>query len=208
MNRYKLLFWDFDGVIKESIEVKSRAFFRLFEPFGLSLAKKVREHHELNGGMSRFEKFPIYLKWAGMEVNQSIVNDYCDRFSRQVVQDVIDSPWVAGVEHYLHDNLYKQIFILVSATPQEELELILCALNLAECFERIYGAPMAKRDAINATVSDRQIDPGHCLMIGDAKADLDAATANEVPFLLRRHSSNANVFQAYTGPSIEDFRSK
>ena len=44
-----------------------------------------------------------------------------------------------------------------------------------------------------------------CLMIGDAQADLDAAVANQVPFLLRRHSCNTKVFAAYTGTSVEDF---
>jgi hypothetical protein len=42
-------------------------------------------------------------------------------------------------------------------------------------------------------------------MIGDAQADLDAAVANQVPFLLRRHSSNNKVFATYTGTSVEDF---
>lgn len=42
-------------------------------------------------------------------------------------------------------------------------------------------------------------------MIGDAKADLDAAEENGIPFLLRRHASNQAVFCNYTGDSVEDF---
>ena len=44
-----------------------------------------------------------------------------------------------------------------------------------------------------------------CLMIGDALVDLEAADANAVPFLLRRHSTNAELFSSYSGSSIEDF---
>ena len=69
MTNYKILFWDFDGVIKDSVEVKTQAFFQLFEPFGELVAEKVRKHHEAHGGMSRFDKFPIYLQWAGLEPN-------------------------------------------------------------------------------------------------------------------------------------------
>ena len=57
------IIWDFDGVIKDSVKVKSDAFEQLFLPFGKKLAKEVRLHHETNGGMSRFDKLHIYWSW-------------------------------------------------------------------------------------------------------------------------------------------------
>ena len=56
-----IIFWDFDGVIKDSVQIKSKAFGNLFAQFGNIISKRVIEHHESNGGMSRFEKIPIYL---------------------------------------------------------------------------------------------------------------------------------------------------
>ena len=44
--------------------MKADAFEQLFSPFGIELAKEVRKHHEKNGGISRYEKIPIYLNWA------------------------------------------------------------------------------------------------------------------------------------------------
>ena len=205
LDRFKLCFWDFDGVIKESVEVKTQAYFSLFEPFGFNVAHKVRKHHIANGGMSRFDKFPIYLKWAEIEPSYDTIADYCEKFSQLVLQGVIDSPWVEGAENYLRSNEYNQIFILVSATPQNELETILKTLNLAECFSKIYGAPITKQDAIFKTIKSYDLDPSECLMIGDASADLKASDANQVPFLLRRHKNNAEIFSSYLGPSIRDF---
>jgi phosphoglycolate phosphatase-like HAD superfamily hydrolase len=201
----KLLFWDFDGVIKESVEVKTQAFFQLFETFGKMVTEKVCKHHEAHGGMSRFDKLPIYLQYAGLERNQSTVSEYCEQFSQRVLQGVIDAPWVAGVEQYIRNNSNQQAFILVSATPQDELEQILYVLDLTTCFAEVYGAPIRKQDAIGKTLIERGIEARDCLMIGDAQADLYAAEANQVPFLLRKHSSNTNVFAAYTGTFIEDF---
>jgi phosphoglycolate phosphatase-like HAD superfamily hydrolase len=200
-----LVFWDFDGVIKDSVEVKTQTFFPLFEPFGSVVAEKVRKHHEAHGGMSRYEKLPIYLQWAGLEPNQSTVSEYCEQFSQRVLQGVIDAPWVAGVERYLRSNSNQQAFILVSATPQDELEHILHVLDLTKCFAEVYGAPIPKRDAIGKTLLASGLDTRDCLMIGDAQSDLDAAEANQVPFLLRKHASNTNVFSAYTGTSVENF---
>jgi phosphoglycolate phosphatase-like HAD superfamily hydrolase len=200
-----LIFWDFDGVIKDSVEVKTQAYFQLFEPFGTVVAEKVRKHHEAHGGMSRFEKLPIYLQWAGLEPNQSTVSDYCEQFSQRVLKGVIDAPWVPGVESYLRNKSNKQTFLLVSATPQDELEHILRALDLRTCFAEVYGAPIRKQDAIGKALHERGIEARHCLMIGDAQADLDASEANQVPFLLRKHGSNTNVFVSYTGTSVKDF---
>lgn len=205
ISSYKLVFWDFDGVVKDSVAVKTKAFVQLFEPYGHEIAEKVRHHHEANGGMSRFDKLPLYLQWAGEEPGESRVNEFCDRFSQLVLQGVIDAPWVGGVEAYLRGNPHQQVFILISATPQEELVQILRALNLTECFVEIFGAPVRKQDAIKMTLAARGFDPRECLMIGDARADLDAAKTNQVSFLLRKHETNTNVFADYTGASIKDF---
>ena len=205
MREFSTIFWDFDGVIKDSVEVKTQAYFKLFEPFGLLVAERVRQHHEANGGMSRFDKLPIYLQWVGLEVNEITVNEYCEQFSQQVLQGVIDAPWVVGVERYLRSNAYQQTFVLVSATPQDELEYILHALDLSKCFTDVYGAPTRKQDAIRNTLLVHDLDASDCLMIGDAQADLDAAVANQVPFLLRRHISNSTLLVTYTGASVEDF---
>ncbi len=205
LDAFKLCFWDFDGVIKESVEVKTQAYFSLFELFGSDVASKVRKHHIANGGMSRFDKFPIYLQWAGIEPTDDVLADYCAKYSQRVLQGVIDSPWVEGAEKYLRRNMHNQIFVLVSATPQDELEYIIKALNLVECFSKIYGAPTTKQDAIFKTIKDYDLNPSECLMIGDASADLKASNANQVSFLLRRHKSNAEIFSSYLGPSIRDF---
>lgn len=200
-----MIFWDFDGVIKDSIKVKSQAFVKLFQSCGVGVAGRVREHHEANGGMSRFDKLPIYLRWAGEEPSESRVNDFCDQFSQLVLQGVIEAPWVPGVEVILRSNVHQQTFVLVSATPQEELEHILQALDLTACFAEIFGAPTSKKDAIRLALSGYGAEPQACLMIGDARADLEAAQANQVPFLLRRHETNADVFVDYAGLSIKDF---
>ena len=205
LDNFKLCFWDFDGVIKDSVEIKTQAYFSLFKTFGLNVADRVRKHHILNGGISRFDKLPIYLEWAGIEPREKIVNEYCENFSKLVLQGVINSPWVPGVETYLRNNYHKQIFVLVSATPQDELEYILEALDLAKCFSKVFGAPMFKQKAIYKTIQDLNLEPSECLMIGDAREDLNAASANQVAFLLRRHKTNTETFKSYFGPSVGDF---
>ena len=73
LNNYDTIFWDFDGVIKDSVEVKTNAFKSLFEDFDPDLLDQIVEHHENNTGISRFEKIPMYLDWVGVKVNKDIV---------------------------------------------------------------------------------------------------------------------------------------
>lgn len=202
---YKLVFWDFDGVIKDSVGVKTDAFVQLFRPYGVEISERVRAHHEANGGMSRFEKLPLYLEWADEPVTQEKIDECCRCFSQLVFRGVIDAPWVPGVEAFLRRNPRHQEFVLVTATPQGEIGEILEAIDLRGCFAEVFGAPISKKEAIRVSLEARRLDASQCLMIGDAKADLEAALANNVPFLLRRHGSNQRVFENYTGNSVEDF---
>lgn len=201
----KLLFWDFDGVIKDSVELKSQAFVKLFQVYGDAVSQKVRIHQESNGGMSRFDKLPIYLKWAGEEPSQHLVDKFVNQFGQLVLQAVIEAPWVPGADIFLRNNPHKQAFVLISATPQEELGKILEELELTTCFVAVFGSPIAKKEAIAKTLATHSLDPQDCLMLGDSKTDLEAAEVNGVPFMLRMHKTNKREFLGYIGPAIKDF---
>ena len=205
IDRFNTVFWDFDGVIKESVPVKTEAFFQLFLRYGRDVAGRVREHHLKNGGMYRFEKIPIYLEWCGQAPTKRLVAENCDEFNRLSLQGVIDSPWVPGVEAYIRTNSHDQVFFIVSATPRAELGMILERLEIQDCFSGVFGAPTSKSSAIRTVLQTSGVSPNECLMIGDARSDLKAAHDNGVPFLLRRHVDNIDIFGEYTGDSIRDF---
>ena len=81
VDQAEVIFWDFDGVIKDSVEVKSIAFEKLFSDYDQNLADRVREHHERNGGVSRFEKIPLYLSWSNEVVTRKKIQEFSNRFS-------------------------------------------------------------------------------------------------------------------------------
>ena len=201
---FPIVFWDFDGVIKDSLDVKTKAFESLFLSFGEDVASKVSDHHKSNGGVSRFEKMPLYLSWADEPATPEQVVDYCDKFAKSVKQSVIDAPWVPGVREYLLRNYSKQYFALVTATPQEEIEEILSALGIKECFRAIFGSPITKKDAISLVLRKQKTDPSQALMIGDAETDMTAAKANSVSFILRRTPQNVHLHENSYSPTFDD----
>jgi phosphoglycolate phosphatase-like HAD superfamily hydrolase len=186
----KVICWDFDGVIKDSVDVKTRAFVRLFERYGPEVTARVREHHEAHGGMSRYDKMPLYLGWAGEAATAEKVDEFCRRFADATLQAVIESPWVPGEREYLAANCAVQWFALVTATPQSDIVEIAAALDLDRCFREIHGAPTRKAEAVRGVLERTGCAPAEALVIGDSDADYEAAAANRVPFLLRRTPLN------------------
>ncbi len=200
----RLVFWDFDGVIKESLDVKSTALQDLFAFSGADVATRVRAHHECHGGMSRYEKMPLYLQWAGLTPTAERVAEYSARFGDAVRQAVIDAAWVPGVESYLRKPRGSRTFVLVTATPLHEMAFIVDALKLGACFDEIWGAPTPKAEAVAQVLRARRVLPESCLMVGDSEADCAAARANAVPFVLRRTPYNTDLQEHHAGPSFRD----
>jgi len=199
------IFWDFDGVIKDSVEVKSDAFEKLFLPFGSKTAKKVRIHHEENGGMSRFDKIPVYIKWSEQKPTQEKVDEYAEKFSTLVKQKVVDSEWVPGVFNYLSSSHNKQQFFLITATPQQEIEDILTLLKIKYFFKEVVGSPMKKVNAIKCLMKKYSISPEKSVMVGDSVSDYSAAKANNLPFILRRTKLNGKLQQVLDCQIMSNF---
>ena len=126
----------------------------------------------------RLQGMSHWIMWEMTSLFESVgtVQDGIHTLSRP--RAVVDAPLLPGVELLLRTIPYRQTFFVVSATPQGELEEILHKLDLTQCFARIYGAPIRKKDAIQLALAGQGLEPSDCLMIGDALADLEAAKAN------------------------------
>ncbi len=202
----RLVFWDFDGVIKDSIMAKSIAFENLFAQYGDEVAARVRRHHESHGGISRFEKLPIYLGWVGEPCTPERSRLFCERFGNAVRDAVVKSPWVPGVREYLLNYFKNQIFVLVTATPHDEIMDIVRELGLVQCFSRIAGAPQSKPEVIREILLTLGILPCDALLVGDSVTDLTAAQLTGVGFLLRRTALNRELESASGCLAVDDLR--
>ena len=205
IKKAKTIFWDFDGVIKDSVSVKSDAFEELFLPFGSDVAKKIRMHHEDNGGMSRYDKLPIYLNLAGEKYSKDLIIKYEKQFSKMVMNRVINSPWVEGALEYIKTNYKAQKFFLITATPQKEIEEILKKLEISKYFKKVIGSPTNKKDALKIILSNENINLDGSIMIGDSCSDYEAAKENDVFFVFRKTELNKKLQKKLKCQMIENF---
>ena len=107
----RAIIYDFDGVICDSVHIKSEAFVELYTPFGDEIASAVKEYHLAHGGVSRFEKFRHWhKKYLGITLSDDEVMDLAKQFSVLVKKKVIASSYISGAQEYLnkHQKNYHQ----------------------------------------------------------------------------------------------------
>ena len=73
------IFFDFDGVILDSVDCKTQAFENMYSKYGNDITKKVKKYHLDNGGVSRFEKFRFWHKeYLGISLNEDEISNFAD----------------------------------------------------------------------------------------------------------------------------------
>jgi len=181
----KLLIFDFDGVLADSVEVKTEAFALLYKPFGQEVVDKVVAHHRDNGGMSRFEKFKRYHNdFLGISLDEEGVDKLSKHFSNLVVKKVIMANEISGADCLLrHYHADEKICVINSATPDREIIKIIEQRNMSRYFSGIYGSPKSKVDNLRVILSRFSKGNAEAVFFGDAEADLNAARELSIDFI-------------------------
>ena len=190
------IIFDFDGVLVESVEVKTRAFAALYEKYGEDVVAQVVEYHLHHGGVSRFDKFRHFQTHilGQPRLSEQDVNDLVESFAALVIDQIVTAPMVTGAQAFLDHAGSRLPLFVVSGTPTVELDEILRRRNLRETFAGIWGSPNSKADNISELLQKHDVSARHCVMIGDAVADYDGAAANDVHFLGRVAENTENLF--------------
>ncbi len=204
----KAIFYDFDGVIKESTDIKSKAFYDLYIEFGQDIAKQVERYHIEHGGISRFEKIRYWHStYLGIELSEKEIQELAQKFSELVLQKVVESPYVKGAQETITklSHLYNQY--IITGTPQKEIELICKQLEITPLFDKICGSPTNKITWCNQLLTALDLNNDEVVFVGDATTDYEAAQHHNLHFVLREHQENKVLFSDKNVIKINDLLS-
>ena len=206
LENYSDFIFDFDGIIKESVQIKSNAYLELFKN-NVSGLSKIKNHIISNPGMSRYEKIPTYMKYCGIEVKEDLISKYVNDFSNLVNNLVLNSNWVPGFLSFFNQlNLNNKKLYIVSATPQHEIKRIVKKLKLNFKIDNVYGSPLKKTILLNSFVDISNIDK--YIFFGDSQTDSEAASNLSMDFAYRSYALNffnKPLYYSYIFSDFNDF---
>lgn len=179
------LFFDFDGVVLESVDAKTQSFAELFQDYPEHVNDIVRYHIE-NTGVSRFDKFRhFFTNIIKEELTDTLFQQLCNRFGELALGKVLDSPYVFGAREFFERHSKDYDCYIISATPHGEMRYITDRLKLTPYFKKVCGAPKKKGQWVAEIMSERGISCENAVFIGDSRSDHRAAVENGIGFIGR-----------------------
>ncbi|MDA7805113.1 HAD hydrolase-like protein [Schleiferiaceae bacterium] len=185
MSKFKVAIFDYDGVICDSVFVKTEAFRELYRDYDKDKLDIIETYHLRNGGISRYEKIKHFERiFFNREISESKLNMLADRFAHLVFQKVVNSPFLPGVIDFIECCRKRNIKVFIcTGTPQKEISVIVEKQGIDDLFDGIFGSPKSKVNIIEHIMSKFDFDISEYIFFGDAITDLEAAQATGIRFL-------------------------
>ncbi|WP_350286761.1 HAD hydrolase-like protein [uncultured Croceitalea sp.] len=201
------VFFDFDGVLAESVSAKTEAFKEMYLPYGEDIALQVVNYHIENGGISRYEKFRHWEKtFFNKELDEGEVKIMAQRFSDLVLQKVIDAKPVKDSLWFLQKYYDKLRFWVITGTPTNEIITIVEKRKLDIYFQGLHGSPESKKYWTEFLIDKFKLRRETTLFLGDATTDIEAARFSKLLFALRDNEENKSLFEDYQGFRFTNFK--
>lgn len=180
----KTIFWDFDGVILDSMKVRDWGFEQIFKSFKKEDVERLLKYHRENGGLSRYVKIRYFFEeLLSQSIDEEEVLIYAEKFSRLMRKELINpNNLIVDSVKFIKNNFNRYNFHIVSGSDQEELRFLCKELNINNYFKSINGSPTDKSILIKNILKNNVDSIENCCVIGDSINDYEAAENNKICF--------------------------
>ncbi len=195
----KIILWDFDGVLMDSMPVRDRGFELVLKEFPAQEVARLMEFHHANGGLSRYVKFRYFFEEIRNEsISENEVSIWAAKFSKVMKKELLDKSLLI-TESLNFVKLNKDLFSMhiVSGSDQAELRYLCDKLNIASYFLSINGSPTAKKQLVSNLLEEYNYDKNKTVLIGDSMNDFEAAQYNEIDFMGYNNKNLKNLKSIY-----------
>jgi phosphoglycolate phosphatase-like HAD superfamily hydrolase len=184
LDKYKILLWDFDGVIMDSNPVRTYGFEEILKGYPQQQVDELIAFHKQNGGLPRYDKFRYFFeKIRGEQVSDAEIARLSARFSEIMLNKLMDrSLLIPDSVAFIKANYKNFIMHIVSGSDQTELRAVCAYLGLTQYFVSIVGSPILKPQLVKQLLYDYGYKNNEVAFIGDSVNDYDAAVNNNIDF--------------------------
>ena len=161
-----------------SNKIKSDAFYNSVIEYGRENAEWLKRFNVENGGVSRYEKYQIFVEQKLNDDSPETIEVLLEKYSEEVKSKLL----TCEVSEALYSiSTHKGSWAVISGSDQNELREILKKRGIHKLFDGgIYGSPRNKYEIISQEIPISEINPDKVLLIGDSK--LDAMVAKKFRF--------------------------
>jgi phosphoglycolate phosphatase-like HAD superfamily hydrolase len=180
--KYKTWFFDCDGVLLDSNQLKSESFYEVALPYGKENAQALVECNKRLGGVTRFEKFRYFFETIlGKKTFEKELEKALHNFSTLVCEKLISCPETSGVRDFLSSLPTNTRKYVVSGGAQSEIQYVFKQRGLDIYFNGIYGSPDSKEAIMGNRVRSSDIEYP-AVFIGDSQYDYEIAMRFNLDF--------------------------
>jgi phosphoglycolate phosphatase-like HAD superfamily hydrolase len=187
---------DCDGVIFDSNAQKTEAFAAALIDYPERARQAFLEHHRTHGGVSRYAKLQRFFSVVvEVEDRERATKAALDTYAG-IVQDVYRDlePRAEALTFAARMGGASRAFV-VSGSDEDELQEVFQHHDISDCFAKVLGSPTPKTDHVRRICAYRS--PGRFLVVGDGRADLEAALSIGAHFVFLAEMSEWADADAY-----------
>lgn len=180
----KNIIFDFDGVILDSVPVKTEAFRMLFEDYDIDLIEKLIQYHELNGGISRYVKIKYFFtELLKSDISQEQILEYANEYSQLTKIELINSKYIIDETlSFIKENFQQYNMYIASGADENDLTYICNQQGISDYFHSISGSPKEKSQIVKEIIEKNSYQLDETILIGDSINDYEAASKNGITF--------------------------
>lgn len=199
LKHYKTLVFDCDGVVLDSNQLKTEAYYRVAVAFGANnqQAQALVDYHIRLGGISRFIKFRYFLdEIMHQPVTDDAMATLLESFAEEIHRELLACEIAPGLME-LRELTRHTRWMLVSGGDQTELRGLFAERGIDELFDAgIFGSPDNKD-----VILEREIANGNlmqpALFFGDSQYDHEASRRAGLDFIFVSYWTELRDWQAY-----------
>lgn len=185
LEKYKIILWDFDGVLMDSNSIRDLGFERVLGNYPRQFVQELMDFHQANGGLSRYVKFRyFYENILKQDVSETEIQELANEFSI-IMKSLLLNPQllIEDSMNFVKSQFDKGVKMhIVSGSDQEELRFLCRELEIDKYFISIHGSPTPKKELVKELIDLNEYNKLDIALIGDSINDLEAANLNGINF--------------------------
>lgn len=184
LENYKVILWDFDGVIVDSNKVREDGFREVLKDYPDNQIEELIKYHKQNGGLSRYVKFRYFFeKICNSCISEIELQCLADLFSKIMLKNLSSkSILISDTLLFLESNSDNFEMHIMSGSDQNELRILCSKLGIEKNFKSVNGSPTHKNKLVDDFLSNSSWCKDDVCLIGDSINDFEAANFNGIDF--------------------------